>query len=62
MAFLNPRYGNDVPRLVRFYEDTLGFLVIRNFGERGCAMHAGTRQMLPLFKNEASRAIKIASR
>jgi hypothetical protein len=61
MAFLNPRYANDVPRSVRFYEDTFEFLVIRNLGERGCAVHAGIRQILPLFKNEAPRN-KIASR
>ena len=51
-------YVNDLPRSVRFYEDTFGFLVIRNFGERGCAMHAGTRQVLLLFKKGTSRAIK----
>jgi len=51
-------YVNDVPRSVRFYEDTFGFLVTRNFGERGCAMHAGTRQVLLLFKKGTSRGIK----
>jgi catechol 2,3-dioxygenase-like lactoylglutathione lyase family enzyme len=45
-----------VPRSVRFYEETFGFHVISEFGERGCAMHAGTRQVLLLFKKGASRA------
>jgi catechol 2,3-dioxygenase-like lactoylglutathione lyase family enzyme len=49
-------YVSDVPRSVRFYEETLGFRVISEFGERGCAMHAGTRQVLLLFKKGASRA------
>jgi catechol 2,3-dioxygenase-like lactoylglutathione lyase family enzyme len=50
-------YVNDVSRSVRFYEETFGFRVISEFGERGCAMHAGTRQVLLLFKKGASRAI-----
>ena len=50
-------YVSDVPRSARFYQETLGFSVISEFGERGCAMHAGTRQVLLLFKKGASRAI-----
>jgi catechol 2,3-dioxygenase-like lactoylglutathione lyase family enzyme len=50
-------YVSDVPRSVRFYQETFGFSVISEFGERGCAMHAGTRQVLLLFKKGASRAI-----
>ena len=50
-------YVSDVPRSVRFYQETFGFTVIREFGERGCAMHAGPRQVLLLFKKGASRAI-----
>ena len=50
-------YVSDVPRSVRFYQETLGFTVIREFGERGCAMHAGPRQVLLLFKKGASRTI-----
>ena len=50
-------YVSDLPRSVRFYQETLGFSVISEFGERGCAMHAGTRQVLLLFKKGASRAI-----
>ena len=51
-------YVSDVPRSIRFYQETLGFNVITEFGERGCAMHAGTRQVLLLFKKGASRAIQ----
>ena len=51
-------YVSDVARSVRFYEDTVGFRVISEFGERGCAMHAGTRQVLLLFKKGASREIQ----
>src|SRR5258707_13089983 len=51
-------YVSDVPRSVRFYEETFGFRVISQFGERGCAMHAGIRQVLLLFKKGASRAIQ----
>lgn len=51
-------YVNDVAKSVRFYEETLGFRVISRFGERGCAMQAGTRQVLLLFKKGASRAIQ----
>ena len=46
-------YVSDVPRSVRFYEETFGFGVISEFGERGCAMHVGTRQVLLLFKKGA---------
>src|SRR6266702_6417670 len=49
-------YVSDVPRSVRFYEETFGFRVISEFGERGCAMHVGTRQVLLLFKKAASLA------
>jgi catechol 2,3-dioxygenase-like lactoylglutathione lyase family enzyme len=49
-------YVSDVLRSVRFYEETFGFRVIGEFGERGCAMHAGIRQVLLLFKKGASLA------
>jgi len=49
-------YVSDVPRSVRFYEETFGFCVIREFGARGCALRAGTHQVLLLFKKGASRA------
>jgi len=51
-------YVSDVDRSVRFYRETLGFGVISEFGERGCAMNAGARQVLLLFKKGASRAIE----
>jgi catechol 2,3-dioxygenase-like lactoylglutathione lyase family enzyme len=51
-------YVRDVPRSMRFYEETFGFSVISEFGERGCAMHAGAHQVLLLFKKGGSRAIQ----
>jgi catechol 2,3-dioxygenase-like lactoylglutathione lyase family enzyme len=51
-------YVSDLPRSVRFYEDVLGFSRISDFGERGCAMSAGPRQVLLLFKKGASRAME----
>jgi catechol 2,3-dioxygenase-like lactoylglutathione lyase family enzyme len=51
-------YVSDLPRSVRFYQETFGFRVITDFGERGCAMHAGTHQVLLLFKKGASRAME----
>jgi catechol 2,3-dioxygenase-like lactoylglutathione lyase family enzyme len=51
-------YVNDLARSVRFYEETFGFRVISDFGERGCAMEAGPRQVLLLFKKGASRTIQ----
>lgn len=51
-------YVSDVSRSARFYEDTLGFRVISDFGGRGCAMQAGAHQVLLLFKKGASRAIQ----
>jgi catechol 2,3-dioxygenase-like lactoylglutathione lyase family enzyme len=49
-------YVDDVQRSVRFYQETFGFRVIAEF-ERGCAMQAGTHQVLLLFKKGASRDI-----
>jgi len=51
-------YIDDLARSIRFYEDVLGFRVVSNFGERGCAMEAGPHQVLLLFKKRASRAIQ----
>ena len=51
-------YVNDVARSVHFYEEIFGFRVISEFAERGCAMQAGTHQVLLLFKKGASRAIQ----
>jgi catechol 2,3-dioxygenase-like lactoylglutathione lyase family enzyme len=50
-------YVSDVPRSARFYQETFGLRVIKEFGERGCAMNAGTSQVLLLFKKGASRTI-----
>ena len=48
-------YVEEVGRAARFYEEVLGFRVMREFGERGCAMEAGERQVLLLFKKGGSR-------
>ena len=50
-------YVSDVSRSVRFYEEVFGFQVVTQF-DRGCAMHAGERQVLLLFKKGGSRAIQ----
>jgi catechol 2,3-dioxygenase-like lactoylglutathione lyase family enzyme len=49
-------YVSDVAGSARFYETIFGFRVISDFGERGCAMKAGNRQVLLLFKKGGSRA------
>ena len=51
-------YVRDVARSARFYEKIFGFRVISDFGERGCAMEAGIRQVLLLFAKNGSRAIE----
>jgi catechol 2,3-dioxygenase-like lactoylglutathione lyase family enzyme len=51
-------YVSDLARSIRFYEEILGFRIIADFRERGCAMQAGPRQVLLLFKKGASRAIQ----
>jgi len=58
MAFLNPLCSKRCASLSSLYEETFGFRVISDFGDRGCAMHAGTHQVLLLFKKGASRAIQ----
>lgn len=50
-------YVADVSRSVKFYESIFGFRVISDFPERGCAMQAGNRQVLLLFRRGGSRAI-----
>ena len=47
-------YVDDVARSARFYEKIFGFAVISDFGERGCALRAGNRQVLLLFKKRGS--------
>ena len=50
-------YVGDLARSVEFYTKILGFRMIADFGERGCALEAGRRQVLLLFRKGASRAI-----
>ncbi|HYL86689.1 MAG TPA: VOC family protein [Candidatus Angelobacter sp.] len=47
-------YVSDLPRSIRFYQETFGFPVLSDFGERGCAMQAGPAQVLLLFKKGGS--------
>ena len=51
-------YVADVARSAKFYEKLFGFGIIKHFGERGCAMQAGDRQVLLLFKKGASHTIR----
>lgn len=51
-------YVDDVLRSAQFYERIFGFDVISDFGERGCALQAGNRQVLLLFKKGGSRHIQ----
>jgi len=51
-------YVTNVARSVHFYEKIFGFRVISDFGERGCAMQAGHRQVLLLFKKGGSREMQ----
>jgi catechol 2,3-dioxygenase-like lactoylglutathione lyase family enzyme len=51
-------YVDDVLRSAQFYQRIFGFCIINDFGERGCAMQAGQRQVLLLFKKGASRSIQ----
>jgi catechol 2,3-dioxygenase-like lactoylglutathione lyase family enzyme len=50
-------YVSDVSASVRFYERIFGFSVMVDFG-RGCAMKAGERQVLLLFKKGGSLDIE----
>ena len=50
-------YVGDLARSIEFYTKIFGFRLISDFGERGCAMEAGNRQVLLLFRKGASRAI-----
>src|SRR5689334_11852068 len=51
-------YVDDVARSAAFYTKIFGFRVISDFGGRGCAMQAGERQVLLLFKKRASVAME----
>jgi catechol 2,3-dioxygenase-like lactoylglutathione lyase family enzyme len=50
-------YVDDVAVSARFYERIFGFRPVSDFGDRGCAVQAGNRQVLLLFKKGASRLI-----
>jgi len=50
-------YVDDVARSAHFYGKIFGFKVISDFGGRGCAMEAGERQVLLLFKKGGSQTI-----
>jgi catechol 2,3-dioxygenase-like lactoylglutathione lyase family enzyme len=50
-------YVGDLGRSAKFYEDVFGFRVIKDFGERGCALEAGPRRVLLLFKKGGSLGI-----
>jgi len=51
-------YVDDVVASARFYEKIFGFPIISDFGGRGCALQAGNRQVLLLFKKRASLEIE----
>ena len=51
-------YVTDVALSAQFCGTVLGFRVISDFGERGCALEAGSRQVLLLFKKGGSRAMQ----
>jgi catechol 2,3-dioxygenase-like lactoylglutathione lyase family enzyme len=50
-------YVHDVAASARFYARIFGFPIVSDFGERGCAMKAGERQVLLLFKKGGSLTI-----
>lgn len=51
-------YVADVARSAQFYERIFGFRTISDFRGRGCAIQAGNRQVLLLFKKRGSIAIQ----
>jgi catechol 2,3-dioxygenase-like lactoylglutathione lyase family enzyme len=48
-------YVADLARSSQFYEKVFGFRIIGDFDGRGCALEAGHRQVLLLFKKGGSR-------
>ena len=48
-------YVQNVAASARFYATIFGFRIISDFGERGCAMKVGERQVLLLFKKVFAR-------
>lgn len=51
-------YVDDVSRSAGFYRKIFGFCIVSDFGDRGCAMQAGQRQVLLLFKKGGSLSIQ----
>ena len=51
-------YVTDVARSADFYARIFGFQKIADFGERGCALRAGERQVLLLFQKGGSLLIQ----
>jgi catechol 2,3-dioxygenase-like lactoylglutathione lyase family enzyme len=51
-------YVEDVAVSAQFFEKIFGFRVISDFGERGCALQAGNRHVLLLFKKGGSSLIQ----
>jgi catechol 2,3-dioxygenase-like lactoylglutathione lyase family enzyme len=51
-------YVEDLALSIQFYKSIFGFRVISDFGERGCAMEAGNRQVLLLFQKGGSLTIQ----
>ena len=51
-------YVRNVKDSARFYGRIFGFRVISDFGDRGCAMQAGDRQVLLLFRKGGSLQIQ----
>ena len=51
-------YVNNVPHSAQFYQEILGLRIISDFRPRGCALEAGKRQVLLLFKKGESRAMQ----
>jgi len=47
-------YVQDVAASAQFYARIFGFRMINEFGERGCALQAGERRFLLLFKKGGS--------
>src|SRR5215475_12558608 len=47
-------YVQEVAASARFYARIFGFRMISDFGERGCALQAGERQVLLLFEKRGS--------
>jgi catechol 2,3-dioxygenase-like lactoylglutathione lyase family enzyme len=47
-------YVRDVAASAKFYAQIFGFRMISDFGERGCALQAGERKVLLLFRKGGS--------